>query len=121
MDGGPTARVGLIIGPDHMTEMMVKGRKYSADNALSIGLAQYSVADGEAIELAQILAGKLSCTAPFSKMLMLQDIPRLNDMAPDYGSFTEALALSLSLSLSQTTKNAQEVSQALIEERTQRF
>ena len=119
MDGGPTARVGLIIGPDHMTEMMVKGRKYSADNALSIGLAQYSVADGEAIELAQILAGKLSCTAPFSKMLILQDIPRLNDMAPDYGSFTEALALSLSLS--QTTKNAQEVSQALIEERTQRF
>ena len=100
-----------------MTEMMVTGRKYSADKALCIGLAHYSVADGEAIELAQILAGKLSRATPFSNMLMHQDIPRINDMEREYRSFTEVLALSMS----QTTTNAQEVLQAFLEKHTPRF
>ena len=45
--GGATARVGRIIGPDRMTEMMLTGRKYSADEGLALGLAHYSVGEGE--------------------------------------------------------------------------
>ena len=60
---GATARVGCIIGPDRMIEMMLTGQKYFADDALSLRLAHYSVADGDAMELAQTLAGKMSHNA----------------------------------------------------------
>ena len=54
--------------------------------------------------LAQTLAGKISRNAPFANMLMLQAIPRINDMGRDDGLFAEALAASMS----QTTPDAQE-------------
>ena len=46
-----------------MIEMMLTGQKYSADDALSLRLAHYSVADGDSMELAQTLAGKMSRNA----------------------------------------------------------
>jgi enoyl-CoA hydratase/carnithine racemase len=115
--GGATARVGRIIGPDRMTEMMLTGRKYSADEGLALGLAHYSVGEGEAITLAQTLAGKISRNAPFANMLMLQAIPRINDMGRDDGLFAEALAASMS----QTTPDAQEGLRAFLEKRAPKF
>ena len=101
--GGATARVGRIIGPDRMTEMMLTGRKYSADEGLALDAALFG-GWGEAMALAQTLAGKISRNAPFANMLMLQAIPRINDMGRDDGLFAEALAASMS----QTTPDAQE-------------
>ena len=51
--GVATARVGRLIGADCMTEMMLTGRKYNADEGLSLGLTHYSVGEGEVLELAQ--------------------------------------------------------------------
>ena len=65
------------------------------------------------MELAQNLAGKISRNAPFANMLMLQAIPRINDMPRGEGFFTEALAASMS----QTTSDAQEGLQAFLEKR----
>lgn len=115
--GGATARVGRIIGPDRMTEMMLTGRKYSADEGLALGLAHYSVGEGEAIALAQSLAAKISRNAPFSNMLMMNVVPRVNDMAREDGLFTEALAASMS----QTTPDAREGLQAFLEKRAPKF
>ena len=115
--GGATARVGRIIGPDRMTEMMLTGRKYSADEGLALGLAHYSVGESEAMALAQTLAGKISRNAPFANMLMLQAIPRINDMGRDDGLFAEALAASMS----QTTPDAQEGLRAFLEKRAPKF
>ena len=115
--GGATARVGRIIGPDRMTEMMLTGRKYSADEGLALGLAHYSVGEGEAMALAQTLAGKISRNAPFANMLMLQAIPRINDMGRDDGLFAEALAASMS----QTMPDAQEGLRAFLEKRAPKF
>lgn len=97
--------------------MMLTGRKYSADEGLALGLAHYSVGEGEAIELAQSLAAKISRNAPFSNMLMMNVIPRVNDMAREDGLFTEALAASMS----QTTPDAQEGLQAFLEKRAPKF
>ena len=36
--GGASVRVGRILGADRMVEMMLTGRKYSADEGLSLGL-----------------------------------------------------------------------------------
>ncbi|NOD93637.1 crotonase/enoyl-CoA hydratase family protein [Ruegeria sp. HKCCD4884] len=115
--GGATARVGRLLGPDRMTEMMLTGRKYGADEGLSLGLAHYSVADGTAMELARTLAGKVSRNAPLSNYLMVQSISRINDMSQADGLYTESLAAALS----QTTPDAQEGLNAFLEKRAPNF
>jgi enoyl-CoA hydratase/carnithine racemase len=100
-----------------MTEMMLTGRKYSADEGLNLGLAHYSVAVGEAQILAQKLAGKISRNAPMSNYLMVQSIARINDMSQSDGLFTESLAAALS----QTTPDAAEGLKAFLEKRAPVF
>ncbi len=115
--GGATARVGRLLGPDRMTEMMLTGRKYDADEGLALGLAHYSVGEGEALELAQKLAGKISRNAPLSNYLMVQSISRINDMSKADGLFTESLAAALS----QTSPDAEEGLKAFLEKRAPVF
>lgn len=111
--GGATAQVSRLLGPDRMTEMMLTGRKYTADEGYMLGLAHYSVAEGESLALAQTLAGKISRNAPLSNYLMIQSIARINDMSRSDGLFTESLAAALS----QTTPDAQEGLKAFLEKR----
>ncbi|MFK8081920.1 MAG: crotonase/enoyl-CoA hydratase family protein [Granulosicoccus sp.] len=115
--GGATARVGRLLGADRMTEMMLTGRKYNADEGLALGLAHYSVEEGAALPMAQELAGKIARNAPMSNYLMIQSIPRINDMSREDGLFTESLAAALS----QTTPDAQEGLQAFLEKRAPKF
>lgn len=111
--GGATARVGRLLGPDRMTEMMLTGRKFGADEGLALGLAHYSVGEGEGFSLAQELAGKISRNAPMSNYLMIQAIARINDMSQSDGLFVESIAAALS----QTTPDAEEGLRAFLEKR----
>jgi enoyl-CoA hydratase/carnithine racemase len=111
--GGATARVGRLIGADRMTEMMLTGRKYNADEGLALGLTHYSVGEGEALGLAQQLAGKISRNAPLSNYMMIQSISRINDMSQSDGLFTESLVAAMS----QTTPDAEEGLKAFLEKR----
>lgn len=115
--GGATARVGRLLGPDRMTEMMLTGRKYTADEGLALGLAHYSVEEGEALALAKTLAGKIARNAPMSNYLMIQSIARISDMSREDGLFTESLAAALS----QTTPDAEEGLKAFLEKRAPKF
>ncbi|WP_372884054.1 crotonase/enoyl-CoA hydratase family protein [Shimia sp.] len=115
--GGATARVGRLLGPDRMTEMMLTGRRYDAQDGLSLGLAHYAVAEGEAMALARTLAGKIARNAPLSNYLMVQSIARINDMSQSDGLFTESLAAALS----QTSPDAEEGLRAFLEKRAPVF
>ena len=115
--GGATARVGRLLGADRMTEMMLTGRKYDAETGVALGLAHYAVGEGEALELAQTLAGKIARNAPLSNYLMIQSIARINDMSQADGLFTESLAAALS----QTTPDAAEGLRAFLEKRAPKF
>jgi enoyl-CoA hydratase/carnithine racemase len=115
--GGATVRVGRILGADRMTEMMLTGRKYDADEALRLGLAHYSVGEGEALTLARELALKISRNAPLSNYFMIQAISKIEDMSKTDGLFTESLCAALS----QTTPDAQEGLQAFLEKRAPKF
>jgi enoyl-CoA hydratase/carnithine racemase len=97
--------------------MMLTGRKYNADEGLALGLAHYSVAAGEALPLAQQLAGKIARNAPLSNYLMIQSIARISDMSQSDGLFTESLAAALS----QTTPDAVEGLQAFLDKRAPKF
>lgn len=115
--GGATVRVGRILGPDRMREMMLTGRSYGATEGLALGLAHYAVAEGEGIALAQSLARQIADNAPFSNYLMINALSRISDMARGDGLFTESLAAALS----QTSEGAKEGLRAFLEKRDAKF
>jgi enoyl-CoA hydratase/carnithine racemase len=115
--GGSTVRVSRIIGPDRMREMMLTGRSYGAEDGVRLGLAHYSVGEGEALPLARELAAKITSNARFSNYLMIQAISRINDMSRGDGLFAESLAAAMS----QTTDAAQEGLKAFLEKRAPKF
>ncbi|MCF3639803.1 crotonase/enoyl-CoA hydratase family protein [Rhizobium sp. TRM95111] len=115
--GGATVRVGRIIGPDRMVEMMLTGRKYDAEEGLRLGLAHYAVGEGDALPLARKLAAKIAANAPMSNYFMVHAIARISDMARADGLFAESLAASLV----QTTPDATEGLKAFLEKREPKF
>ncbi|SPF78045.1 crotonase/enoyl-CoA hydratase family protein [Pseudoprimorskyibacter insulae] len=115
--GGATVRVGRILGPDRMVEMMLTGRKYGADEGLALGLTHYSVGAGEALALAQDLARKIAKNAPLSNYVMIHAISRIGDMSQKDGLFTESLCAALT----QTSPDAVEGLAAFLEKRAPSF
>lgn len=115
--GGATVRIGRILGADRMTEMMLTGRKYYAEEGVRLGLAHYAVGEDEAMTLAQELADRISRNASMSNYLVIQAIARIQDMSRTDGLFTESLAAALS----QTTPDAEEGLRAFLEKRKPRF
>lgn len=115
--GSATVRIGRILGPDRMTEMMLTGRRYDAEEGVRLGLAHYSVADSEAKTLALELAGKIARNAPLSNYFMIHALSRIGDMSREGGLFTESLAAALS----QTTPDADEGLRAFLEKRPPQF
>ncbi len=115
--GGASVRVGRILGADRMTEMMLTGRKYSANEGLALGLTHYSVGEGEALPLAMKLARKIADNAPLSNYIMIQALSRVEDMAKADGLFTESLCAALT----QTSPDAVEGLAAFLEKREPDF
>ena len=115
--GGATVRVGRILGADRMTEMMLTGRKYNADEGLRLGLAHYSVGEGEALPVAREVATRIARNAPLSNYFMIHALARIEDMSKSDGLFTESLCAALS----QTTPDAEEGLRAFLEKRAPRF
>lgn len=115
--GGASVRVGRLLGPDRMTEMMLTGRKYSADEGLTLGLCHYVVGAGEALDLAQDLARKIASNAPLSNYIMIQALARIGDMSKADGLFTESLCAAIT----QTSSDAVEGLAAFLEKRAPSF
>lgn len=115
--GGASVRVGRILGADRMIEMMLTGRKYGADEGKALGLAHYSVGEGEALAMAQELAGKIASNAPLSNYIMIQALSRIEDMDKAGGLFTESLCAAVT----QTSPDAIEGLAAFLEKRQPSF
>jgi len=115
--GGATVRVGRIIGADRMTEMMLTGRRYDAEDGLRLGLCHYLVGEGQGLARALELADEIAGNAPLVNYLIVQSISRIDDMSRGDGLYTE----SLSAALSQSGADAQEGLRAFLEKRKPRF
>jgi enoyl-CoA hydratase/carnithine racemase len=115
--GGATVRVGRIIGPDRMTEMMLTGRVYRADEAERLGLAHYVVGEGEGMAKALELAHGIADNSSLVNYLVIQSIARIGDMSSADGLYAE----SLSAALSQTGPDAREGLMAFLEKRKPNF
>jgi enoyl-CoA hydratase/carnithine racemase len=115
--GGATVRVGRILGADRLTEMMLTGRIYDADEGLRLGLAHYLAGEGEGPAKAMELARQIAENATLVNYLIIQSIARIDDMSRADGLYAE----SLSAALSQTGADAAEGLAAFLEKRKPRF
>jgi (methylthio)acryloyl-CoA hydratase len=96
--GGGSVRVPKLIGAARMTDMMLTGRVYNATDGERIGLAQYLVPTGTALDKAIELATRIAANAPMTNFALMHALPRIAEQPADHGLFTEALMASVAQS-----------------------
>ena len=93
--GGGSARIPRLMGVARMADMMLTGRVYDAEEGRAAGLSQYLVDDGKGLEKAFELAARIAANAPLSNFAVMQALPRIAEMGPDEGLFTESLMAAI--------------------------
>ena len=89
--GGGSVRIPKLIGVARMTDMMLTGRVYKAEDGERIGLAQYLVPQGQAFDKAMELAERIAQNAPLTNYALMHALPRIAEQPADHGYLTEAL------------------------------
>jgi len=93
--GGGSVRVPKLIGAARMTDMMLTGRVYNAQDGERVGFAQYLVPNGMALTKAIELASQIATNAPLTNFALMHALPRIAEQPADHGFFTEALISSI--------------------------
>jgi enoyl-CoA hydratase/carnithine racemase len=93
--GGGSVRISRLVGVSRMTDMMLTGRVFDADEGQTLGFSNYRVADGEGIAQALALATKIASNAPLSNYAITQALPRIADLSASDGLFVESLISSI--------------------------
>lgn len=89
--GGASVRVGRIIGASRMTDMMLTGRTFDAEESLTLGLSHYTVPKGQALDKAFEIAKDISQNSKLSSWAMVTGLSRVESMSLDDGLYTESL------------------------------
>ncbi|MFK7966673.1 MAG: crotonase/enoyl-CoA hydratase family protein [Burkholderiaceae bacterium] len=92
--GSGSVHISRLIGVPRMTDMMLTGRSFSAEDAERFGAVNYLVAQGQGFERAAELAQRIGANAPLSNYAVMQALPHIVEMSPSQGLFTEALMAS---------------------------
>ncbi len=111
--GGGSARIPRLIGVSRMTDLMMTGRVFDAQEGLANGLSQYLVPTGEATAKALALAERIAQNAPMSNFAVMHALPRIADQSQSEGLFTE----SLMAAVAESTPEAQDRLRAFLEGR----
>lgn len=90
-------RVAKIIGSGRMVEMMLTGRTLDSAAGARLGLSHYVVPPGKALEKAIELATAIAKNARIPNYLIVQAIPRIEDMSASDGLWTESIAQAVSM------------------------
>jgi (methylthio)acryloyl-CoA hydratase len=93
--GGGSARIPRLIGVARMTDMMLTGRVYDAQEGHAIGISHYLVEPGQGLAKAFALAERIAVNAPLSNFAVMHALPRIADMAQDEGLFVESLMAAI--------------------------
>ncbi|MEZ5643795.1 MAG: crotonase/enoyl-CoA hydratase family protein [Burkholderiaceae bacterium] len=109
--GGGAVRIPKLIGAARMTDMMLTGRVYNATDGERIGLSQYLVPHGTALDKAIELASRIATNAPMTNYALMHALPRIAEQPADHGFLTEALMASIA----QAAPEAKERVRAFLE------
>jgi enoyl-CoA hydratase/carnithine racemase len=111
--GGGSVRISRLIGVTRMTDMMLTGRVFDADEGQAFAISNYRVADGAGLAKALALAQKIAGNAPLSNYAITQALPRIADLSASDGLFMESLISSIA----QGDEAAKERVRAFLEKR----
>lgn len=111
--GGGSVRVPKLIGVARMTDMMLTGRVYNAQDGERVGFAQYLVPAGTAFDKAMALAVRVAQNAPLTNYALMHALPRIAEQSADHGLFTEAMMAAIA----QSAPDAKERVRAFLEGR----
>jgi enoyl-CoA hydratase/carnithine racemase len=115
--GGASVRLARVIGADRMREMMLTGRRLSAEEGNRLGISHELVAEDGLEARARELAQTIADNAPLTNRLILTALPRIGDMSRSDGFWAEALATAVS----QSTEDAAEGLNAFLQRRPPTF
>ncbi|MGE3346533.1 MAG: crotonase/enoyl-CoA hydratase family protein [Ramlibacter sp.] len=93
--GGGSVRIPRLIGVARMTDMMLTGRVYNAQDGERIGIAQYLVPTGTAFDKAYEIASRVAQNAPLTNYALMHALPRIAEQPADQGFFTEAMMAAI--------------------------
>ncbi len=96
--GGGSVRIPKLIGVARMTDMMLTGRVYKADEGERAGFAQYLVPAGTALDKALALAERIATNAPLTNYALTHVLPRIAEQPADHGFLTEAMMAGIAQS-----------------------
>ncbi len=108
LGGGGSVRVSKLIGFSRVTEMMLTGRVYDAQQAFQIGLTHYTVGAGEGLAKAQALAARIAGNAPMSNFAILRALPLIAEQPMSHGLMTESLMAAISQSEPEAKQRVQD-------------
>jgi enoyl-CoA hydratase/carnithine racemase len=111
--GGGSVRISRLIGVARMTDMMLTGRVFDADEGQAFGISNYRVAAGAGLAQALALALRIATNAPLSNYAITQALPRIADLSHGDGLFMESLISSIA----QGDEAAKERVRAFLEKR----
>jgi len=111
--GGGSVRIPRLIGVARMTDMMLTGRVYNAQDGERAGFAQYLVPQGQAPAKAFELAERIAQNAPLTNFALTHALPRIAEQPSDQGYLTEALMSAIA----QAAPEAKERVRAFLEGR----
>ena len=106
--GGGAVRIPRLIGAARMADMMFTGRVYKAEEGECIGLAQYLVPEGTALEKSVELALRIADNAPMTNYALMHALPRISEQPADQGLMTEALMAAIAQSAPEAKFRLQE-------------
>ena len=93
--GGGSMRLPRLIGTSRMSDMMLTGRVFDAEEGQQAGLSNYLVDDGEGLAKGMALAQKICGNAPLSNFAVIQALPRIAELPPSEGLFVESLVAAI--------------------------
>ncbi len=99
--GGASVRVPKLVGIATMTDMMLTGRFYKAEEGYTLGFSQYLTAEGNAINEATEVAKKVAQNTPMTNFALTHVLPRIVDSPQDVGLMLEAMAAAIAQSAPQ--------------------
>ncbi len=111
--GGGSVRITRLLTTARMTDMMLTGRVFDADEGQTFGVSNYRTPDGAGLAKALELALKIAGNAPLSNFAITQALPRIADLPAADGLFVE----SLMASIAESDEGAKERVRAFLEKR----
>lgn len=93
--GGASVRVPKLIGMARMTDMMLTGRVYKAEEGERIGMAQYLVEEGQGLEKGMELAKKIASNAGMTNYALTHILPKIVDSGQTEGLLIESLTAAI--------------------------